>query len=418
MKAAKATGDLKTTARTSVYDQLKEISQCWRGVVDESASNAESIRSSDVSDDMIEELGEHHDEAGGIPFEQPCRQARTAHKDQDIPTNPVPQHERPPKHQAALIATISFKERWTYDQKTTESPTHLPTSCSHGDRRQKNLGQKPGTQALERALGHMNLDDETSKAKAPKSLTDTSVDLIGATIDVSTQHLHRHLRHWKNVPKDVLKGKIPARPFFTGVDEEQANKDLELVKLNFDRRQHMSLWRMGAVVKLQRETSKENSEDSPLTKIQDSEGKIKRAAKAKIGMLDPRRAAKLARRQKTRKKNAIEDLRRYEQDPGITLPRKRMNRVKRLREQFGNERSSRWFVEIIEKRRQGFEAAKNPATASGTNPEQGRIRPKLEQSDIAFGPAMPSSSIGPNKNYGPGSEPVGVDSEPDWMDMS
>ncbi len=113
MKAENVAGDLKKTARTSVYDQVKEIAQSWRGL-----GVSKSIMSSDVSKEKTGGLEGNKNQDYDAPYDQ---------RDSQEPLNRLwPKCALPPQRRAAMVANLSFPKRKA--SQVTECRGHPATS--------------------------------------------------------------------------------------------------------------------------------------------------------------------------------------------------------------------------------------------------------------------------------------------------
>jgi len=424
LKTTNIAGDLKKQARTKVYDQVNQIAYSWRGlgVVPEGASSAKSAESSDIPDEMMSELEGVDNEAGDTPQLQLCYRTLASHQGRDVTLELRSQRQRPPQCQAAMAAALSFTENHSFKAQVTESSAHRATSEDYPSRLHKNSGKAPGTKSLERALDHMNLEDEAFKDNKPKELADTSTDLVRIAGDRSARREHRHVHH-RSANRDFPAGKSRAKPNIAEVYEEQAKKDMELLKLDIDHRENMSKRRFREVARLEKKISSNDFKDASGRggdEFGNYEDKGQHVAKPGAPATDPKRASKLMKRKQTREKHAIDDLRQYELDPGIKLPKKRMNRVRNLQENLAKEYGNRRYQKMLEKRRRDFKAEVSFATTSGI-----KLIPEVmlckadRQTKLTSWLIQPSSN---RPNIGPKGEAAtkfdGLAGDSDWMDIS
>ncbi len=218
----------------------------------------------------------------------------------------------------------------------------------------------------------MYLNDEVSRAMSLTGLMEKSP---GPT-EVANTKLRRRQPRQKNPKKGISKREARANPVTTEALEEQAKKDLELLKLDFSHREHMTQRQIDEVERLQRKLFQEDSKYAPVVEPR-TQDEIWRAGRLAARRIDPRRSAKIARRRETREKNAIEDLENYKLDPGISLSRKRMNKVQRL---LKSEIAERKFLPLqyrdtMGKSRQDFKAAEGSGTPALTKTKQEFIMP-------------------------------------------
>lgn len=407
MKADNATGDLKKTARASVYDQVKEIAQSWREL---GVSN--SIMSSDVSKETPGVL-KGNTKGDDTPY------GESDNQDQNLNSKLWPRCELPPQRQAAMVAKlVSFANR--KQRKVIECPGHPETSDNDPIKPPEDYGHISLTHTLERALDHMNIDDETFGVENRADHKDTTTDPTIAASDTSLRCTYRH--HLQGDRSDIPKGEGLARPVIAEVYEEQAKEDLEILKRDFSHKEHMTQRQIREVVRLHKKIFQENSQYAPVIEPRGPEYEVQRAARLAARRIDPRRSAKIALRKENRRKDAMEDLRRYKLGGAIDLPRKRRNRLRRLlkKEQAEGEYSSLGYRDTPEKRLRDLKATKSFTTASLTNSKEEIIMsPTQRQSDASFMRVVPSSNeldIGPNEKWAAESEEI--DSELEWMDIS
>ena len=126
------------------------------------------------------------------------------------------------------------------------------------------------------------------------------------------------------------------------------------------------------------------------------------------------------KRKQAREKHAIDDLKQYELDPNIKLPRKRMNRVRNMQEKLAKEYGNRQYQEILEKRRRDFKAEVSFATTSVINLIPDVVLCKAaRQTKLTSWLIQPCSS---RPDIGPKGEAFskvdGHVSDLDWMDIS
>lgn len=402
IKADNATGDLKKTARTSVYDQVKKIAQSWREI-----GVPTSIMSSDVSKEMT----------GGLKGNKNGDDAsheQSDNQDQNLNSKLWPRYGLPPQRQAAMVAKlISFAN--CKQRKAIECPGHPAASDNDPIEPQREHGHVSPTHTLERALDHMNLDDETFGVKSRPDLKNTSIDPMIAATD-TFRHTYQH--HLQDVPSARSKGEGPVRPIIAEVYEEQAKEDLEILKRDFSHREHMTQRQIQEVVRLHKKRFQEDSQYAPVIELRGPEDETQRAARLAARRTDPRRSAKIALRKENRRKDTMEDLRRYKVGEELNLPKKRMNRLRRLlkNEHAEGEYASLGYRDPPEKHLRAFNAAENFATVPLTNSKEETIMlPTQSRSDASSMLVVPSSTTPNEEDI---AECEGSDSELEWMDIS
>lgn len=387
MKADNATGDLKKMARTSVYDQVKEIAQSWR-----ESGVPTSIMSSDVFKEMIGGLNGHKSEDDAF-------HEQSDNQDQYPNSKLWPKHEPPPQRQAAMVAKlISFANR--REREVIECPGH-PAALDHDPiEPQREHGLASLTHTLERALDHMNLGDDAFGVQSRPDLKNTSIDPLITGTD-TFRHAYQH--HLQDVPSAKSKSEGPVRPIIADIYEGQAKEDLEILKRDFSHREHMTQRQIQEVVRLYKKLHQKDSQYAPDIELRRPEDETRRAARLAARRTDPRRSAKIALRKENRRKDTMEDLRRHKLGEELNLPKKRMNRLRRL---LKNEHAQEEYL-------RGLNAAEIFATAPLTNSkEETFMLPTQFRSDASSMLVVPSANEKGRAEY------EGSDSELEWMDIS
>ena len=298
MKAANVSGDMKKIARTRVYDQVTKTAQSWRGI-----GAARPSVSLEVMDEMIEES-----------------QKKMAARQGPNPDNEIqPRSRYPPQRHAAMVANLSLKEQSGFEQKEAEPFIRGSTSSNFLIRHPEKSSQASYMNTHEGGPDHRDTDDE---------------------------QLHK-----SNTKDEIIRRKALPKAIKAKMYEERAKEDLELLKLDASHAKRMNRSRAKRVVKLQKKITRETPLGSSVSGLKGQETEVQLLAK------DPRRAAKLAKRKRTREKRAVEDLRHYELDSNIRLPKKRMNRVQHVQRQMRIELGDEQYGEMAEKRRQGANTA-------------------------------------------------------------
>ena len=298
MKAANVNGDMKKIARTRVYDQVTKIAQSWRGT-----GAARPSISLEMLDEMLEESQK---EAAG-------QQGKSLDNGSQL------QSQRPPQRRAAMAANLLLKGQSGFEQKEVRPSTHGATSSDIFNRHPEKSVQASHMNTSKGALDHRNIDDEQV--------------------------------HKSNVHDEILRRKALSRVVKAEIHEERAKQDLELLKLDSSHEKRMNRSRMRRVAKLQRSIAREHPPGPFVSGLKGQEKEVQLVAK------DPRHAAKIAQRKLSREKGAVEDLRQYELDPEIRLPKKRMKRVRHVQRQMRMALGDKQHAGMVEKRRQGVKTA-------------------------------------------------------------
>ena len=298
MKAANVNGDMKKMARTRVYDQVTKIAQSWRGT-----GAARPSISLEVLDEMLEE----------------SQKDSAAQQGKNLDNGSRLQSQRPPQRRAAKAANLILNRQSGFEQKEVEPSTHRATSSDILNRYPEKSVQASHMNTPKGALDHGNIDDEQV--------------------------------HKSNIPDRILRRKALPRAVKAEIYEGRAKQDLELLKLDSSHEKRMNRSRMRRVAKLQKSIAREHPPGPSISGLKGQEKGVQLAAK------DPRRAAKIAQRKLSREKGAVEDLRQYELDPEIRLPKKRMKRVRHVQRQMRMALGDKRYAGMVEKRRQGVKTA-------------------------------------------------------------
>ena len=297
MKVANVNGDMKKIARERVYDQVTNIAQSWRRL-----AVARPSISLDVMDEMIEAN----------------QKKAAAQRGQNVDIEPHLQSQRPPRRRAAMVASISLKEQSSFGQKEVEPWASEATSRDFPIRPESFI-QASHEGTLEAALNNKSIDEEQT--------------------------------HESNLNDEIIKRKARSRAVKAEMYEERAKQDLELLVFNPSYEKRMNHSRGKRVAKFQNKMAQETASSPFVGGLKGLEKNVRRVAK------DPRREAKIARRKRTREKITAEDLRQFEQNPNIRLPRKRMNRVHHVQRRRRTALDEKDYERMEGKPKQGVKTA-------------------------------------------------------------